>query len=151
MNRGEHRPAPLALAMMICDTTIRDGETGKISVINSFNNIGSSVFPCVHPTLTVFLSLTDVIGQTELRVDLLRIDEEGAEDETIFSTGELPLVGEDPRMVYEIPIRLNGPSFAKPGEYRFHLYANGEYVIGRRFFVSAVEAPPGEEPEAGPH
>lgn len=145
MTRGDNRPAPMALAIMICDTTIRDGETGKISVINSFNNIGSSVFPCVHPTLTVFLSLTDVIGEVTLRVDLLRIDDEGADDETIFSTGDLPLQGEDPRLVYEIPIRLNGASFAKPGEYRFHLYANEEYVIGRRFFVTASDAKPGEE------
>ncbi|HEV7278939.1 MAG TPA: hypothetical protein VGN57_01900 [Pirellulaceae bacterium] len=148
MSRGDNRPAPMALAIMICDTTIRDGETGKISVINSFNNIGSSVFPCVHPTLTVFLSLTDVIGEVTLRVDLLRIDDEGADDQTIFSTGDLPLQGEDPRLVYEIPIRLNGASFSQPGEYRFHLYANEEYVIGRRFFVTATaEGKPGDEPQ----
>lgn len=147
MSPGFNRPAPLVLAIMICDTTVRDADTGKVSVLNAFNNIHSGVFPCVHPTLTVFISLTDVVGNVALRLDLLRIDAEGADDETIFSTGELPIHADDPRMVFDIPIRLNGPSFPRAGEYRFHLYADDAYLIGRRFFVSEIDPEEANRPD----
>ncbi len=65
------KPAPTGLAIVICDQIIEDKLTGKKSLIGIFNQIGAQNFPCRHPQLCVFLSLTEGRGQCAARLRIV--------------------------------------------------------------------------------
>ena len=49
---------PLVLAIILCDSVIREAQTNKLSLIGTFNGIFANHFPCTHPTLSVYIALT---------------------------------------------------------------------------------------------
>ena len=57
-------PSPPTLnSIIVCDQAIFDAETRKRSLIGIFQNIRSTQFPCTHPMLTVYASVTDAQGE----------------------------------------------------------------------------------------
>ncbi len=61
-HRPGEPPQPLFLALLICDHTIRDGETGKVSLIGIFANIQALDFPVLNPGLSVYVTWTTLKG-----------------------------------------------------------------------------------------
>lgn len=49
------RPHPSLNAMLLCDHTIREQGTGKVSLIGAFENISAAHFPLVHRAPSVYL------------------------------------------------------------------------------------------------
>ena len=62
------KPTPIGLAIVVCDQIIEDKLTGKKSLIGIFNQIGTNNFPCRHPQMCVFVSLTEGRGQCAARL-----------------------------------------------------------------------------------
>ena len=62
------KPTPSGLAIVVCDQIIEDKATNKKSLIGIFNNIASQTFPCRHPQLSVFVSLTEGHGNYDARM-----------------------------------------------------------------------------------
>jgi len=48
------RAHPSLNAMLLCDHTIREAGTGKVSLIGIFENISAARFPVVHRSLSVY-------------------------------------------------------------------------------------------------
>ena len=69
------RPHPSLNAMLLCDLTIREHGTGKMSLIGIFENISAARFPVVHRALTVYAKLADAEGDYAIRLELLRLDD----------------------------------------------------------------------------
>src|SRR3989442_11211587 len=63
-------PRPTFNAMLICDNTIREEVTGKVSLIGIFAAIQSPAFPVVVPSLCVYLNVSDAQGRYRLRLEL---------------------------------------------------------------------------------
>jgi len=61
--------------MLLCDLTIREHGSGKISLIGVFENISASRFPVVHRTLSVYAKLTDAEGDYTIRLELIRLED----------------------------------------------------------------------------
>jgi len=47
------KPAPLGLALVVCDQIIEDKLTHKKSLIGIFNQIATPSFPCRHARMAV--------------------------------------------------------------------------------------------------
>jgi hypothetical protein len=54
---------PIGLALISCDTVIEDRRTNKKSLIGLFGQLNVRRFPYVHPSLSLFVSMTGGTGE----------------------------------------------------------------------------------------
>ena len=137
-------PAPMVLAMLICDAIHQDAATKKSTLLGTFSTINARQFPAVHRQLALHAALTDGHGRTRIRVTLVGPDE----SEPPLFTREGIIEFNDPRMVAELNFVMNNITFNKPGEYRFQLHGNDELLMERRLYV--ISMPAGQFPGQGP-
>ena len=136
------RPSPTGLAIVVCDQIIEDKLTNKKSLIGIFNNIGSVNFPCRHPQMSVFVSLTEGRGLCTAR---LRIVNEATAETVADVNGQIQFP--DIHAVVELNFNLVGLLFPQPGLYSIEFYCDEALVLERRFHVSQVKQQP---PPKGP-
>jgi len=136
------KPSPTGLAIVICDQIIEDKLTGKKSLIGIFNQIGTSNFPCRHPQLCVFVSMTEGRGQCAAR---LRIVHDQSEHVVAEVNGNIQFP--DVHVVVELNFNLVGLAFPEPGMYSIEFYCDEALILERRFHVVKVQPQP---PPKGP-
>ena len=136
-------PSPAGLAIVVCDQIIEDKRTNKKSLIGIFNQIAAGEFPCRHPQLAVFVSVTEGRGRYPVR---LRMAHEETAETVVDVNGELELT--DVNMVAELGFDLLGVVFPKPGLYSIEFYCDDALILERRFHVAQVELPPQQSPPA---
>lgn len=140
-------PAPVVLAMVICDAIYQDPATKKCTLLGTFSTINARSFPIVHPQLAVHVALTDGHGPARIRLMLVGADEQ---QKPLFS-GEGTIDFADPRMVAELNFTIANITFPAPGEYRLQVYGNSELLMERRLHVMQLRRRPGpEEAPPGP-
>jgi hypothetical protein len=130
-------PRPLVHAVLICDYTIRDGETGKVSLVGIFDKIFATDFPVLHPGVFVYVNMADVVGEYTMGLELLRSDTMKR-----LGYGEQRLTYTDRFAGAELVFDLRPLIFEEPGQYEFRVYANGTHLGGKSFQV--VKGKPGE-------
>ncbi len=136
------QPTPSGLAIVICDQVIEDKLTNKKSLIGIFNNINATSFPCRHPQISIFVSLTEGCGECATR---LRIINEETNDVVADVTG--PIQFPDIHSVIELVFNLVGLVFPMPGLYSIEFYCDDALVLERRFHVTHSQPPKGPPPE----
>ena len=124
------RPHPSLNAMLLCDLTIREHGSGKISLIGVFENISAARFPVVHRALSVYAKLTDAEGDYTIRLELVRL-----EDSHVVAQGTLKATFADRMTPGELIFNLENLGLEKPGRYEFRLYADERFVAGKTFTV----------------
>jgi hypothetical protein len=130
-------PHPSLNAMLLCDLTIREQGTGKVSLIGIFESISSARFPVVHRALSVYAKLGDAEGQYAIRLELMRLD-----DSHVVAQGTLRAAFADRMTPGELIFALENLGLERPGRYEFRLFANERFVAGKSFTVlQAVPAP----------
>lgn len=139
-------PAPMVLAMIICDAIHQDPATKKCTLLGTFSTITARSFPVVHSALAVHVALTDGRGKTRIRLCLISAEEE----QPLFSQeGTIQFM--DPRVVAEINFGIRNLQIPHPGEYRVQVYANDELLSERRLHVLGLQPagpsmpPPGSQ------
>ncbi|MCG3147091.1 MAG: hypothetical protein PCFJNLEI_00528 [Verrucomicrobiae bacterium] len=136
-------PTPSGLAIVVCDQIIEDKATSKKSLIGIFNNIASPTFPCRHPQLSVFVSLTEGRGTYQARA---RIVNEETQESVTEVNGQIQLP--DVNMVAELVFNFIGLEFPAPGLYSIEFYCDDALILERRFHVMQAKPPPkGPPPE----
>jgi hypothetical protein len=134
------KSAPVGLAIVICDQIIEDKLSHKKSLIGIFNQIATPTFPCRHPRMAVFVSLTE--GRDAYAVRLRMVHEE-----TGASIGEVKgqIQFADIHMVAELNFELLNVTFPHPGLYSIEFYCDDSLVLERRFQVLQImpQTPPG--------
>jgi len=103
--------------------------------LGCFSVVNARSFPAKHPTLGIYLDLTNGRGDVTVKVQIVDSDQER---EPVF-VGEIQCGFSDPRMVAELDFIVGGLEFPLPGEYRVQAYANDEFVIERRLLVNQLE------------
>lgn len=116
--------------MLLCDLTIREHGSGKISLIGVFENISASRFPVVHRTLSVYAKLTDAEGEYTIRLELIRLD-----DSHVVAHGTLKATFADRMSPGELIFNLENLALERPGRYEFRMYAEDRFVAGKTFTV----------------
>jgi hypothetical protein len=132
-------PPPTFNAMLICDNSIREDGTGKVSLIGIFAGVVAPKFPLVHPSLCVYVNLGDAEGKYPLRLELIR-----AHDMRTIGRGTGELEVRDRMKPAEIVFELKGLVFESPGRYEFVLYANDRLVGKKSFEVLRLDERPGK-------
>jgi hypothetical protein len=137
------KPNPTGLAIVVCDQIIEDKFTGKKSLIGIFNNIGTQKFPCRHPQVCVFVSLTEGRGECAARLRIVH-------DETNKVVAEVDgkIVFPEIHTVVELNFNLVGLSFPEPGMYSIEFYCDDALILERRFNVTEIAPPPDLSGEA---
>ena len=129
-SRGQELPRPVLQAMLVCDQAIREVETNKVTLVGIIHRILGLEFPLLwsRPT-TVYVRVTDAEGEYELRLELVRLEDEQMIGR-VDSTATLP----DRMASREIIFNLDGGLlFERPGTYEFRLFADGRH-LGRMAF-----------------
>jgi hypothetical protein len=116
--------------MLLCDLTIREHGTGKISLIGVFENISAARFPVVHRALSVYAKLTDAEGDYTIRLELTRL-----EDSHLVAQGTLRATFASRVAPGELIFNLENLGLEKPGRYEFRLYADERFVAAKTFTV----------------
>lgn len=124
-------PPPIPLGMIICDSVIRDRETGKPTLVGCFASMLVEKFPAVHPSLCVYVVVTDARGKVPFSLKLVDVEE----NKPPLFEGRFEAKVDDPKTVAEIVFNLEGLRFHGPGNYRFQLFAAGEFLMERRLEV----------------
>jgi hypothetical protein len=132
------KPAPVGLAIVICDQIIEDKLTGKKSLIGIFNQIATQNFPCRHPQVCVFVSLTEGRGQCTAR---LRIVHDESDHVVAEVNGNIQFP--DVHTVVELNFNLVGLVLPNPGMYSIEFYCDDAIILERRFTVSHIKPPQG--------
>ena len=78
---------PIIHAFLVCDTIIIDSLTGKKSLIGAFTHLWAKTFPCHHPQIGVYFSLTDAEGRYAFEIQLIYLDK----DQTVGKGSLRPL------------------------------------------------------------
>jgi hypothetical protein len=116
--------------MLLCDLTIREHGTGKVSLIGVFENISAARLPVVHRALSVYAKLTDAEGDYTIRLELVRL-----EDSHMAAQGALEATFADRMAPGELIFNLENLALDKPGRYEFRLYADDRFVAAKTFTV----------------
>ena len=128
-------PPPFALAIGVCDLVYRDRGTGKRFIMGCFSVVHAVEFPAIHPSLGIYLDLTNGRGQVTIRVQIVDADDE--RDPIWSAESQVDFV--DPRMVAELDYMIGGVTFPEPGEYRVQVFASDQFIIERRLLVNKME------------
>ena len=136
-------PTPSGLAIVVCDQIIEDKATSKKSLIGIFNNIASQTFPCRHPALSVFVSLTEGRGTYQARARIINEETQAPVTEV---NGQIQLP--DVNMVAELVFNFIGLEFPTPGLYSIEFYCDDALILERRFHVMQAKPPPKGPPAA---
>jgi len=127
-----NKPVPIPLAMVICDTVIQDKKTGKKTLVGLFNNVGAKKVPVIHPSLNVYIILTEGTGNYDGKLKCV------VDDDIVLEMGG-PLVFKHPHQIAEWNFNLRNLPLPKFGDYRFEFYCNEELVLSRKFKVSEMK------------
>ena len=129
---------PIGIALIICDRVITDAATQEKTLVSTFNQVSAPSFPCIHPRMTIFVSVTNGRGTTDAAIKCVNESEQG---KTVFGMkGVIPFT--DPNHVVEMSFQFNNVTFVKPGLHCIEFLCNGELILQSRFKVDILR--PGE-------
>ncbi len=134
-------PPPKCKAILLCDQTIVEAGTGKISVIGVFDRFVLSEVPGVLRPFTVFVQLTNGVGRYEFSVEIhdLREDTVLARSPTVWAEWK------DRLATVNLLIPVPPMQVQHLGAYDLVLLANGEEIDRQQF---RVDQPPSQPEEA---
>ena len=124
---------PECLSMIICDDVYRDERTKKTVLVGAFSTINTPSFPCLHPRMVAFFTLTNGRGECELS---LKVDHEQTGATLLEMKGPLNLT--NPLDIVDFHVELVGLRFPGPGKYWILLAVDGEIIKQRPFLVRKV-------------
>jgi hypothetical protein len=117
--------------MVICDAIWEDPGTGKPTLLGLFSELSAKIFPATRAAMAAHVALTNAQGKVPFKFVLVDVDEVFAPLYTAQGELEFP----HPRFIYNINIHMRGITFPKPGDYRFQLFARGEFLMERQLTV----------------
>ncbi|MFW5653526.1 MAG: DUF6941 family protein [Planctomycetota bacterium] len=110
---------PVVLAVVLADVVYRDPISNKYSMIGTFSGVASRTFPCTHPSLGIYVAMTDVYGEIPLVITIVNA-ENGKE---IFRI-EGGMKTASPLAVVEFGVTVHNVEFPEPANYRLQLSAS---------------------------
>lgn len=126
---------PLVLALVLADVVYRDPISNKYSMIGTFSGVASRTFPCTHPSLGIYVAMTDVYGEIPLVITIVN-----AENGTEIFRIEGGMKTASPLAVVEFGVTVHNVEFPEPAKYRLQLSAtrDGTPLLERRIAATRV-------------
>lgn len=126
-------PNPKCLALIVCDTAIREESTGKWSLIGIFSNIKTTGIPSLHSRLCVYVALTGARGELPIRLTITPVQ---LTHPLMIAEGRL--TSDSPASVGEFVFAFPNFPIVAAGSYDIRLAIN-EDLIGAGSFSVTVE------------
>jgi len=121
---------PQVLALVVCDAIHRDPSTGKNSLLGCFSALSCREFPARHPSLAVYVVLTEVYGARPILVRLVRPDGQSA---LVQAAAEVR--ADDPRLVVEVAVGFHDIPLPAAEEVRVQVLCDGTLMSERRLQI----------------
>ena len=129
-----HPPLPQCKALLLCDQTIVEAVTGKISIIGVIDRFVLREMPARLRQFQAFMQITDAVGRYDLVVEIqdLQVDE---------------VIARAPGSGIQVPDQLAKVNIIIPvppillthaGAYDFVVFANGHEIERQKFLVIEV-------------
>ena len=142
-------PPPKCKAILLCDQTILEAGTGKVSIIGIHDNWFATQFPCLTRPFMAFLQLTDGVGKYAISVEVHDLHT----DQIIAQARIAEVVF--PERVTKINLMIPVPPLPlqHAGSYDFVVLADGQEIDRQQFQVVQITggppnaANPPQEPE----
>lgn len=124
-------PPPTVLGLVLCDLTIVEQGTTKVSLVGMFTKLTVKAIPSRPRTFFVFAALTDGSGNATITLTITRLDT----DKEVFARDLTEVHFPDKLEEVELLVQMEDWSFPAPGWYEFTLLVDGEWVARRRLEV----------------
>lgn len=121
--------------MLLCDQTIVDAVTGKVSLIGTFNRFRLAQIPGETSQFTVFLELVDGIGQYEIVIEIqdLRTD-------CVLARGAAPALVFPERLTrLNVMIPVPRLTIKHDGRYDVVVLAHGQEIERQQFSAAGPQ------------
>ncbi|MGD0092910.1 MAG: hypothetical protein ABSE73_23610 [Planctomycetota bacterium] len=128
---------PILLALVVCDSVIREQGSNKLSLIGTFNGIFSTAFPIVHHSLCVYIAITEGRGRAQCKLRMTYLESNSV---LVELPGQIDFGG--PTNVGEMVFQFNSVRFEHPGAYAFEFWVNNELLGSRKLIAQQMEKPP---------
>ncbi len=118
---------PVAKKVYVCDSLVRDPNSGKVSLLNLWHTVRVPVgnaFPYPLARICVFAWLRDGLGQMNARVDVVQ----ASTGDVIRRTNDYPLHFPAKRVNLFFRLDVEQCVFPEPGEYLVELFCRDEFV-----------------------
>jgi hypothetical protein len=125
---------PTCISVVICDDIYRDEQTKKLIIVGTFNQISAPAVPARHARMCVLITLTGGRGEHEMTVAI-----EHAETGERSTEVSGPLELENPLLICDLNLTLNGAVFPAYGKYWLDVLVDGELIGQRPFQVVPAE------------
>lgn len=127
-------------AFLICDSCVRDVQSGKTSVQGIFDVLYARSFPCVHPQATLYFRITfDRAPNDPIEVSFRTTGPTGIRNTSPATPLSLPANSERA----EGFIIMQGFQFSQAGRYSFELLVNGQAIGEYTLTAQLVGQPSG--------
>ncbi len=124
---------PEIISFLIADMVIQEKGTNKWSAIGIFDRIQTAGFPFVHPSLALYIRLSDAKGDYAIRVEFCD------DNDHILGVFEGITLSVSSRLHHpDLGIRIINLPIPRPGKYYFKLYFNGEFTRDFPLFVREI-------------
>lgn len=127
------QPHPILNAMLICDQTFQDEQSGKMTLVGVFETVRAYQFPARHGRLCVYAKLADVQGEYRLRLELVQLEEL-----KVVGQGQFGATFSDRMTPVELSFQVLDTVFERAGRYEFRLFANDRWVGSKTLSVAAA-------------
>ena len=134
---------PTLVSLILCEQIIDDRITNKKSAIGLFNMILVPTLPVTLHQMVVLASLTEIEGQVDLELRLIR----DTDNAVLFRT-QGPVKAPSPLATVDLVFRMQGIKIPVAGQYAFEVLFAGELLSRRRFQV--LQHSPGGQPPGEP-
>ncbi len=131
---------PSVQAFLVCDTIIIDSLTGKKSIIGAFTHLWAKTFPCQHPQMGVYFCLNDAEGSYQFEIELVYLDK----DQSVGKGAISPIEIKNRLETHDFGLNITTMVFPGPGRYEFRLFANGQFITQKDFYVIQQEQSPNQ-------
>ena len=132
---------PIVRSFLIADAVIQDRLTGKWSVVGVFDRILGPSFPCIHPTVAIYVKLADAQGRYTVKIEF-----RDSADRVVLACEGIAFEAANPLEGVQFGVTTQGLPLEKPGRYQFQLYLNGEYAAAAPLEVLKLEPRPPAPP-----
>jgi hypothetical protein len=126
--------SPVLLSMLACDTTIRDIETKKISLIGCFSGFMVKEIPFGINQFSLFVRLTEIIGSVPIKIQIKNL----LDDEILAKEDSIRLETNDSTIPIEFVLVLNNVVFPNYGNYAIEIFAHNDFLGSVKILISKI-------------
>jgi hypothetical protein len=118
------------ISILLCEAAYLVANTTNLIVVNTFNRLSASAFPCHFPRITVLYTVTDGHGTYELEVAVVNA-----------ATGQVSMemsqrsVLTDPLSIMDVQVTMLHVPLPAPGKYWMEVRCDGSLIGQRPFYV----------------